>query len=225
MSLSQRAIEYLKTLNRNPDWITEEQETNGYLKNLDIGNFDNISNTQLKYSGYELTVNNDDRFTYEINFISKYHIEKNKRIYTERVNDEIIFDFENNKKSYYYFITESGRICTKNEDSPREIHYSFDKIETKIEQFALLNEFYYFKAFPSTNWNVTDFEKLKNELSDFEQIPECCDSLNFCCKNDQVLILISPWIGSTGKFLSIYGIDNSFSQKIISRLEKKYVIE
>ncbi|MGC4041825.1 MAG: hypothetical protein QM710_13850 [Flavobacterium sp.] len=97
-------------------------------------------------------------------------------------------------------------------------------MRTKIEQFALLNEFYYFKAYPSEHSDILDLEKLKEALPDFEQINECCDSLNFCFKNDQVLILISPWSGSSGKFLSIYGIENSFCKQLIDLLEKKEII-
>ncbi|MGC4041824.1 MAG: hypothetical protein QM710_13845 [Flavobacterium sp.] len=131
MSLSQRATEYLRSLKRDPDWVTKEEETTTFLRNLRISNFDNLLNTQLDYSGHELTVHNNEKFNYKINFISEYHIGKNRKIYTENVNGEIILDFENAKKACHYFITENGRICTKDEDNNRKIHYSYDRIENK----------------------------------------------------------------------------------------------
>ena len=161
----------------------------------------------------------------QLNFISKFHIQKKKRIYTERINDEIILQFDNGKEPRIYFITNKGIICSKDEFNPKKIHFTYEKIETQIEQYALLNEYYYLTSFSSGTYDVFDFEKLKIELSDFDYIPECSDNLNFCCKNDQVIILISPWLEGKGKYLDVYSINNFSWKEIIKRLQKKELIE
>ena len=225
MKLSPRAFAYLNSLGRNSDWVTNEKETRDYLKNVCDSNSDQLLSTQLNFSGYELRINNFRKSSFEIHFISKYHIEKHKKIYSERIKNEVIFSFKNDNGLDNYFITNTGKICTKDEDHVRVIHFTFDKIETKIEQYALLNEFFYFETVHFLNLHVIDYEKLKNELSDFDLIPECSDSLNFCCKNHQAIFLTSPWHGSSGHYLTIYAIDKSFGQKTLSRLKKKNLIK
>ena len=223
MNLTKRAYNYLETLERDSKWVTSEKETKEYLKSLNINCNIEVVNTQVNYGGYELKINN--KFKMQLNFISKFHIQKKKRIYTERINDEIILQFDNGKEPRIYFITNKGIICSKDEFDPKKIHFTYEKIETQIEQYALLNEYYYLTSFSSGTYDVFDFEKLKIELSDFDYIPECSDNLNFCCKNDQVIILISPWLEGKGKYLDVYSINNFSWKEIIKRLQKKELIE
>lgn len=225
MNLSTRATEYLKLLRRNPNWITDEKSTINYFKSLNLPKSDQLLKTQLKYSGYELAIQDDEKNKYNINFISKNHINKKTRIYTELVDNEVIMDFENNSKSYNYFISANGSICTRNEENPRKIHFSYDNIETKIEQFAFLNEFYYYKSSPESYLEIVDMKKLEERLSKFTKIEECCDTFNQCFKDDRVIVFTSPWIGANGFSLVIYGIHNSFCKEIVHDLIKNNIIE
>lgn len=118
MNLTERAQAYLKTLNRDADWITDQSETESYLSRMNLRNPQAILNAQLNFSGYHLTIHENEKHSYEINFISKFHVAKNKKVYSEMVDDEMIVDFENSEKTYHYFITEKGYICTKDEESP-----------------------------------------------------------------------------------------------------------
>ena len=225
MKLTERASNYLKSLDRDSEWITYEKETREFLNSLRVNYSQQILDVQLKYSGFELKISKNENSITRLNFISKFHIEKNRKIYTERIDDEIIFKFDNGEKPNIYFITNNGVICSKDEENPRQIYFTYEKLETKIEQYALLNEYYYLTAYSSGNYDVFDFDKLKTELSDFNFIPECSDNLNFCCKNDQVIILVSPWLEGKGRYINVYGINNDSWKGIIKRLQGKEIIE
>ncbi|MCB0476214.1 MAG: hypothetical protein KDC69_11090 [Flavobacteriaceae bacterium] len=225
MNLTERAYNYLKTLERDSEWNTSEEETLKYFKSLNVDFSKKVLETQLKYGGLRLEIASNGRFRIKVNFISKSHIDKKLQIYSERIDDDIIFKFDNGEKPNIYYITNSGAICSKDEDNPRKIHYTYENLNIKIEQYALLNEYNQFTYFSSGNYHVFDFDKLKTELSDFEFISECSDNFNFCCKNDQVLILVSPWLEGKGKYLNIYGINNDSWKGIIKRLQSKEIIE
>jgi len=226
MKLTDRASNYLKKLDRDIEWVTNEKETRDYLSNLNISCHDQFVYTQIKYSGYKLKVHQTERYNTRLNFISKFHIKKNEKLYVERIDEEVILKFDNEEKSSFYFITSKGAICSKDIDNPRKIHFTYDSIETKIEQYALLDEYYYLTTFCSEyNIDVLDFEKLKIELSNFDFVPECSDSVNYCCKNDQVIIIVSPWLEGEGKYINVYAINNGAWKKIINKLQKKKLVE
>jgi len=220
MNLTEKASSYLKTLDRDPEWITNEKETRRYLNKIYPNYSQEVLNIQLNYGGFKLKVKNNE-FNTKLNFISRHHILENKKIHIERIDNEVIFQFANEIN----YITNSGNICSKDEDNARKIHLTYERLETKIEQYALLNEFYYLTYFSSGLHDVFDFERLKTELSDFYHIAECSDRLNFCCRNEQAIILVSPWLEGEGKYINVYGVNNDAWKAIIKKLQRKEIIE
>lgn len=225
MKLTERATQYIETLHRDPQWITKEAETKKYLKRLNTEYSEKVLEVQLKFGGIELSISNTSSFNRKLNFISQAHIRKQSKIHSERINDELLFQFDNGEEPSFFFITNDGIICTKNKDNPKKLHLTYETIETKIEQYALLNEYYFFTSFSSGNCNVLDLENLKNELAELTLISECSDSFNFCYKNDFVIVLISPWLDEEGHFINVYGINPNAWKEIVKRLQAKDIIE
>ena len=81
MNLTERAYNYLKTLERDSEWNTSEEETLKYFKSLNVDFSKKVLETQLKYGGLRLEIASNGRFRIKVNFISKSHIDKKLQIY------------------------------------------------------------------------------------------------------------------------------------------------
>lgn len=223
MEITNRAKEYLQSLDRNPDWTISESEAEIYFKKLKIPNPEKLIEIQNQYSGYQLTVNENPRTTFNIHLIPKIHAQKNKNSSLELISGEIFIELKDNPLSY--FLSEDGKICSKDEDKPTVIHTNYSSIEIVIEEYAFLNEFYYFKSFESMYSNIKDLSSLKKELDNFQFIKECSDDMNFFWKNDFCIIKAGRWFGAEGFYFSIFGIEEKFCNEISQKLEKKGIIE
>ncbi|MGB0870130.1 MAG: hypothetical protein ACPGSD_11095 [Flavobacteriales bacterium] len=225
MKLTKRAQFYIKTLERQDHWKTTMEEAKNYFKHFSFNHCDTLLEIQNQYGGLILKIPNLSGYTVPINILSKEHTAKKSRIYVERIGTQILFRLDKESTDPILFIAQNGFIYTKDYDDSRTIHLIYESITILIEQYALLTEYRYLTYFSSSFLHVLDFKHLKKELSGLEFITECSDLFNFCCKNDQIIIIISPWLEGEGQWMKIYGINDKSWKDLRNKLIKKGFVE
>ncbi len=223
MELSKRAKNYLLNIQKDFKWSTTEAETKNYLERQSFTPTDELLKFQTNYSGLELKTSSIKRDKFSASLFSKSQIINNEPLELEKVADKYIFICgEHETAQFKFWITDSGEICTINDDDTLNIlHSSFDK---KIEEYALKNEIcdwgenpYYFEI-----QNQKELTLIMN--SEFEIITECSDEYSTWWKNENLIIANGVWLDRPERYFHVYGKDEKICTELVVRLKEAKIL-
>jgi hypothetical protein len=224
MSLSERARQYIKTLKRDDQFISSEEETRDYLTSQGIAPFDQFLKYQAAYSGYELTINNDPGNSFSFRLFSKKQIQRNEDVDLIKAGDRLVLNCGDHRTAQFnFFLTDRGELCTLNDDdSPNVLYSSFDLF---VEEYALRNQIshwdcnpYYFEVL-----KPADLTELMGQK--FKVIEECSDSLTNWWKDDQVVAVKGVWLDQPKFYFHVYGTQRQLCDELIEYLKKQGILK
>lgn len=223
MNLSNRALNYIKSLTRDESWTSGELETKEYLLRQKIDSFSGFLRFQLDYSGYELTIKNEPGQAFSLYLFSDKQILNNESLEIEKVGDRLIEICGDHKTAQFtFYITDKGEFCTlDNNDLPNILHSSFDKL---IEEYALRNEIYDWDSNPYY-YEIMNPIKLEEFMNDFEIIPECSDNYSTWWKRNDLIAVKGVWFDRPEFYFHIYGKDRNECDLLIKDLQRNDIIK
>jgi hypothetical protein len=223
MSLSNRAIEYLGTLKRDTNYITDKSDTEQYLINNNITPYDEFLRFQTLYSGYQLTIKDDPYNTFFASLFTREQIKTNNTLDIELAGDRFVEVCGEHKTAQFtFFITDRGEICTlDDDDSPNIIYSSFGKL---IEDYAFKNEISCMYSDPYY-YNLKKEQELTELINkEFEIVEECSDNYNMWWQNSYLIANKGMFLDGDEAYFHLYGINRTYCDKFIEQLKSKKIL-
>lgn len=223
MSLSDRAVEYLGTLKRDNNCITDKYETEQYLINNNVKPYKEFLKFQTLYSGYQLTIKYDPNNTFLASLFTREQVKTNNTLDIELAGDTFVEVCGEHKTAQFtFFLTDKGEVCTLDDDDlPNIIYSSFGKL---IEEYAFKNEI-------SNMYSDPYYYNLKNEQEltelmnkEFEIIKECTDNYNIWWQNADLIANKGMFLDGDEAYFHLYGINRTYCDKFIEQLKSKEIL-
>ncbi|CAM3936758.1 MULTISPECIES: hypothetical protein [Flavobacterium] len=224
MNISERALKYLKTLKRDSNFVSREEETKEYLSKQNIERADEFLKFQIQYSGYELTINNDSGNSFSASLFSKNQIQGNLKLEIEKAGDRFIEICGDHKTAQFtFYLTDKGEFCTLDDDDlPNILHTSFDKL---IEEYALRNEISDWASNPYYH-EIKNIDRLESIMNaDFEIIEECSDEYSTWWKKDNLIAVKGIWLDRPEFYFHIYGKNKGECYDFIEGLKDDNILK
>ncbi len=223
MKLSNKTVNYLSSLNRNMEWTSSENYLKKYFKNQQFPISKELINYQINYSGFDLTIRNEEKNTFQLYLFSNKQISDNEGLEYERVGDKTIFTCGDHRTSQnWFYITMEEEICTTfNGDS---VNILYSAIEKKVDQYALRNEIYDWHQHPFFYKIIAQTELEQSMNGKFELIVEASDQYASWWRNENMVIANGTWLDRKDRFFHVYGENEKNHKLLIKELRQNGIL-
>jgi hypothetical protein len=224
MNLSERAVQYIKTLKRDNQYVSNEDETRDYLARQGIAPYQQFVNYQVNYSGYQLTINGDPGHSFSCRLFSKKQIQKNEGLDIIRTGVTLVHECGDHRTAQFnFFLTDRGELCTLDDSNlPNVLNSSFDKL---VEEYAFRNEISHWDSNPYY-FEVWSPEGLKAFMENrFNIIEECSDSFATWWTNNQIVAVKGVWLDRPEFYFHVYGTARKLCDDLIVELKRENILK
>ena len=225
MKLSERATNYFRKLKRREEYALSREKTVEYCRKQDFPLTDVLLDVQTNFSGYKLTIRNDDGHGFLLCLFGKFDFDENREIEYYYFGETYVVDFgAHDTAQFHFFITNSGELCTLGQDDGDTPNIICSSIETYIEQYAIKDELaakarnpYYYKVL-----NNDALSKLFEE--DFTRIVECSDKYSEWVTNGELTIEKGTLLGKPEFYFHVYGQTRELCDNLVNELKHSKII-
>ena len=221
MSLSDRAVEYLGTLKRDNNCITDESETEQYLINNNVQPYKEFLKFQTLYSGYQLTIKDDPNNTFLASLFTREQVKTNNTLDIELAGDRLRFVTNIKQHNLHFFLQTKGRFARLMMMICQTLYSSFGKL---IEEYAFKNEISCMYSDPYY-YNLKNEQELTELMNkEFEIIKECTDNYNIWWQNVDLIANKGVFLDGDEAYFHLYGINRTYCDKFIEQLKSKEIL-
>jgi hypothetical protein len=220
-NLTTRATNYLKTLLRDPDAVTDRTDLENFFIGQDIPLFEPVIDFGVRYSGFTLQTKAKKRDAFSALLVSSQDIAANKPYDFEREGESYLFYCGNHETAqFYFYINQLGQFCSDGYKGANVLSSSF---ELEVEQYAYRNEL--------SDWLESPFYELgqtikleKTLKAEFEILAECSDEYNSWFASDNIVIQKGVWLHEPSYYLHFFGKTNDAINNIVSHFQNAGII-
>lgn len=225
MTLTDRATKYLNKLQRKSESHLDKETTIAYCNQKAFPLTEKLVDIQVNFSGYKLTIGNDNGHGFLLRLFSKADVKNNNEIEVYHFDKTYVVDFgEHDTAQFHFYITDLGELCTLGHhdgDTPNIICSSIEKF---IEQYALQDELASQTKNPYYH-DILNNEGLTKLLErDFYKIEECCDKYSQWFTNGQLTINRGTWLDRPEFYLHVHGHKKESCDKFVDNLKHCKII-
>ena len=220
-NLTSRALNYLKSLQRDPAAVTDKLEIEHYFLSQNIPIFESVIDFGVRYSGVTLQAKNKKKDSFSALLVSSQDIETNRKYDFEKEGENFLFYCGNHETAqFYFYLNQLGQFCSDGYTGANVLSSTF---ELKVEQYAYRNNLV--EWIESPYYDLGETKELESILkSGFEIIPECSDDYNGWFVGDNIIIQKGVWLHGPTSYLHFFGKTNAALDKIVNHSENAGVI-
>jgi hypothetical protein len=220
-NLTTRASNYLKTLPRDPDAVTDRTELEDFFIGQNIPLFEPVVDFGVRYSGFTLQTKAKKRDAFSASLVSSQNLKKNQPYEFEREGENYLFFCGNHETAqFYFYIDQLGQFCSGSHTEANVLSSSF---EIEVEQYAYRNEISEWIESPFYAPEQTiDLDKILS--AEFEIVPECSDGYNSWFVSDTIVIQRGVWLHGPSYYLHFFGKTNNAIDTIVNHFQNAGII-
>ena len=220
---SVRAEKYIAKLKKLNKWSCDKETVTKYFENQEFPIFKPLVRFQVRYSGLELSIENNKAEEFSLRLFSKKGIEMNESLDYFEENGDYWFDCGYHARAQFnFYINQIGEICAESGGNMNIIHSS---IEMMIEKYALLDSLSKLHE-DSYYYNIQNVDKFNTFMAQekFRLIKDCCDKYLKCFTNESMTIIQGTWLDNPDFYLHIYSKNKAGATQLVERLKKEKIL-
>ena len=220
--LTPRASNYLQSLQRDKDAVTDKEVLEQFFSSQNLPLFEPVIDFGVSYSGFTLRTKRKKRDAFSALLVSSRDVKTNGQYDFEKEGETFLFYCGNHETAqFYFYINQLGHFCSDGYTGVNVISSSF---ELEVEQYAYKSEL--LDWIESPYYDLGETAELERTLnSEFEKVAECSDDYNAWFVSDKIIIQKGIWLQEPSYYLHLFSKSNAALDKITNHLENAAVIK
>ncbi|KRD62882.1 hypothetical protein ASE40_03580 [Flavobacterium sp. Root935] len=226
MKLSNNADRYFSKLKRNEEFVINADDLIKYFEVHNIPKFEKIIEFQLKFSGIELKIENDESSNFNAFLVSKTDIKNNNEIeYLIIENTYYFFCGDHQTAQFWFVISDKGEICTYNNNN-ETVNILYTSFEKFIENYAFIDLVKQNKKYEHPGYyNLLDFTRFDELVKSFTIYDSSNDKFNKWISNGSLVINKGLWLHEHSFYIHIYGKNKEECDIFLKLLKIEKIID